>query len=230
MAEYVVLIVGDADRWWTEHGRRAARRRLRRVRPVRRGARPARPPVTGWRRAARDDRRQADPAAAAAPSSDGPFAEVSRAGRRLLPGRDRRPRRPRSTAARSSRRSATPSRCAASSRRRSARMSRHLVLLPAPEAEWARLPAEEHEKGMRSHEQFHRDLREGGPPARRGRPADARRPSRGLAAARRLGRGARHRRAVHRVGRAGRRLLPRRDRRPGRPAAAVRASSPRAVS
>jgi hypothetical protein len=41
-------------------------------------------------------------------------------------------------------------------------MSRHLVLLPAPEAEWARLPASEHEKGMRSHEQFHRDLREGG--------------------------------------------------------------------
>ena len=41
-------------------------------------------------------------------------------------------------------------------------MSRHLLLLPAPEAEWARLPAEEHEKGMRSHEQFHRDLREGG--------------------------------------------------------------------
>ena len=41
-------------------------------------------------------------------------------------------------------------------------MSRHLVLLPAPEAEWARLPAEEHEKGMRSHEQFHRDLAAGG--------------------------------------------------------------------
>ena len=41
-------------------------------------------------------------------------------------------------------------------------MSRHLLLLPAPEAEWARLPAEEHEKGMRSHEQFHRDLVEGG--------------------------------------------------------------------
>ena len=41
-------------------------------------------------------------------------------------------------------------------------MSRHLLLLPAPEAEWARLPAEEHEKGMRSHQQFHRDLREGG--------------------------------------------------------------------
>ena len=41
-------------------------------------------------------------------------------------------------------------------------MSRHLLLLPAPEAEWARLPAEEHEKGMRSHEQFHRDLRDGG--------------------------------------------------------------------
>ena len=41
-------------------------------------------------------------------------------------------------------------------------MSRHLVLLPAPEAEWARLPPEEHEKGMRSHEEFHRDLQAGG--------------------------------------------------------------------
>ncbi|HET6966881.1 MAG TPA: YciI family protein [Ornithinibacter sp.] len=41
-------------------------------------------------------------------------------------------------------------------------MSRHLVLLPAPEAEWAALPPEEHEKGMRSHEQFHRDLASGG--------------------------------------------------------------------
>jgi hypothetical protein len=41
-------------------------------------------------------------------------------------------------------------------------VSRHLLLLPAPEGEWARLPAEEHEKGMRSHEQFHRDLAAGG--------------------------------------------------------------------
>lgn len=41
-------------------------------------------------------------------------------------------------------------------------MSRHLVLLPAPEAEWATLPPEEHEKGRRSHEQFHRDLAAGG--------------------------------------------------------------------
>lgn len=41
-------------------------------------------------------------------------------------------------------------------------MSRYLLLLPAPEAEWAQLPPEEHEKGMRSHEQFHRDLAEGG--------------------------------------------------------------------
>ena len=40
-------------------------------------------------------------------------------------------------------------------------MSRFLVLLPAPEAEWAQLPSEEHEKGMRSHEQFHRDLASG---------------------------------------------------------------------
>ncbi|MEO5609235.1 MAG: YciI family protein [Ornithinibacter sp.] len=41
-------------------------------------------------------------------------------------------------------------------------MSRHLVLLPAPEAEWAQLSTEEHQKGMRSHEQFHRDLATGG--------------------------------------------------------------------
>lgn len=41
-------------------------------------------------------------------------------------------------------------------------MSRYLVLLPAPEAEWATLPESEHEKGMRSHQQFHADLAEGG--------------------------------------------------------------------
>lgn len=41
-------------------------------------------------------------------------------------------------------------------------MSRYLILLPAPEAEWADLPAEEHEKGMASHRQFHHDLGEGG--------------------------------------------------------------------
>ena len=31
-------------------------------------------------------------------------------------------------------------------------MSRYLILLPAPEAEWADLPPEEHEKGHRSHQ------------------------------------------------------------------------------
>ena len=41
-------------------------------------------------------------------------------------------------------------------------MSRYLVLLPAPEAEWAELPESEHEKGMASHEQFHEDLAAGG--------------------------------------------------------------------
>ena len=41
-------------------------------------------------------------------------------------------------------------------------MSRYLILLPAPEAEWAALPASEHEKGMRSHGQFHEDLAAGG--------------------------------------------------------------------
>jgi hypothetical protein len=41
-------------------------------------------------------------------------------------------------------------------------MSRYLILLPAPEAEWADLPASEHEKGMQSHLQFHEDLAAGG--------------------------------------------------------------------
>jgi len=40
-------------------------------------------------------------------------------------------------------------------------MSRFLILLPAPEAEWAALPASEHEKGRRSHGQFHEDLKAG---------------------------------------------------------------------
>ncbi|HRW17444.1 MAG TPA: YciI family protein [Dermatophilaceae bacterium] len=41
-------------------------------------------------------------------------------------------------------------------------MPRYLVLLPAPEAEWAQLPPEEHAKGMRAHERFNRELAEGG--------------------------------------------------------------------
>ena len=41
-------------------------------------------------------------------------------------------------------------------------MSRYLILLPAPEAEWAKLPESEHEKGMASHGQFHEELRAGG--------------------------------------------------------------------
>jgi hypothetical protein len=41
-------------------------------------------------------------------------------------------------------------------------MSRYLLLLPAPEAEWAMLPPEEHEKGMRSHGQFDTELEAGG--------------------------------------------------------------------
>ena len=41
-------------------------------------------------------------------------------------------------------------------------MSRYLILLPAPEAEWADLPPEEHEKGHASHVQFQEDLDAGG--------------------------------------------------------------------
>ncbi|MCK0111549.1 YciI family protein [Ornithinimicrobium sp. F0845] len=41
-------------------------------------------------------------------------------------------------------------------------MSRYLILLPAPEAEWAELPAEAHEHGQASHGQFHQDPPAGG--------------------------------------------------------------------
>lgn len=41
-------------------------------------------------------------------------------------------------------------------------MSRYLILLPAPEADWAALPPEEHEAGMASHGQFQNDLAAGG--------------------------------------------------------------------
>ena len=41
-------------------------------------------------------------------------------------------------------------------------MSRYLILLPAPEAEWATLPESAHEQGMASHGQFQQDLRAGG--------------------------------------------------------------------
>ena len=41
-------------------------------------------------------------------------------------------------------------------------MSRYLILLPAPEAEWADLPPEAHEKGHRSHVQFQQDLADEG--------------------------------------------------------------------
>ena len=41
-------------------------------------------------------------------------------------------------------------------------MRRYLVLLPAPEAEWAALPPEEHLKGTQAHERFQRELAEGG--------------------------------------------------------------------
>lgn len=41
-------------------------------------------------------------------------------------------------------------------------MQRYLVLLPAPEQEWAALPPEAHEQGQRAHERFSRELRDGG--------------------------------------------------------------------
>ena len=41
-------------------------------------------------------------------------------------------------------------------------MSRYLILLPAPEAEWAKLPQSEHDKGMAGHARFHQDLANGG--------------------------------------------------------------------
>lgn len=40
-------------------------------------------------------------------------------------------------------------------------MSRFLVLLPAPEAQWAQLPASEHAKGEAAHRRFNERLRAG---------------------------------------------------------------------
>ena len=55
-------------------------------------------------------------------------------------------------------------------------MSRYLILLPAPEAEWADLPPEEHEKGHASHVQFQQELERRGPHPRGRGPAGAVRP------------------------------------------------------
>ena len=41
-------------------------------------------------------------------------------------------------------------------------MSRYLILLPAPEAEWDALPPEAHEKGKASHGTFQSELSAGG--------------------------------------------------------------------
>lgn len=41
-------------------------------------------------------------------------------------------------------------------------MSRYLMLLPAPEEEWAQLPAEDHAKGAEAHRLFNQRLRAGG--------------------------------------------------------------------
>ena len=35
---------------------------------------------------------------------------------------------------------------------------RYLLLLPAPEEEWARLPASAHDRGMQNHQRFHEGL------------------------------------------------------------------------
>lgn len=40
----------------------------------------------------------------------------------------------------------------------SAERRRYLLLLPAPEEEWARLPESEHELGMENHRRFHEAL------------------------------------------------------------------------
>jgi hypothetical protein len=60
----------------------------------------------------------------------------------------------------------------AAHRHRRNQMSRYLILLPAPEAEWASLPESEHEKGHRSHVQFHEELRAGGHTVHTGGPLE----------------------------------------------------------
>ena len=144
-----------------------------------------------------------------------------RAGRWLLPGRDRRPRRPRRLLPDHRR----PRRCRRGASRR--HVPRSVPHEPAPAAApgpRGRVGAAA-AGGAREGDALARGVpprtARGRPPARHRRTPDPLGRSR-LVAAGRLGRGARHRRPVHRVGRAGRRLLPRRDRRPCRPAAPVR--------
>lgn len=42
-------------------------------------------------------------------------------------------------------------------------VTQFLVLLPAPEEQWAALPPQEWDKGMAAHERFRADLAAGGP-------------------------------------------------------------------
>jgi hypothetical protein len=64
---------------------------------------------------------------------------------------------------------------------------RYLLLLPAPEEEWARLPASEHELGMQNHQRFHEALRARGHTLVLGSPLE---PSARAVSMRNTGRGA----------------------------------------
>ena len=50
---------------------------------------------------------------------------------------------------------------------------RYLILLPAPEEEWARLPESEHELGMQNHQRFHEALAARGHTLVMGNPLEA---------------------------------------------------------
>ena len=94
MTEYVVLIVGDAERWWTTM---SLQERARRRTPSTAAS------ATSWTKRGHTDHRRCRAARQHRGAIDpgrrwrrhrGPVRRDRRAGRRLLPGRDRRPRRP----------------------------------------------------------------------------------------------------------------------------------------
>ena len=156
MAEYVVLIVGDADRWWTtmDPEQRAAgyAENSRGEELTRRGHR-----ITGCAElhATSEGRRhprwrRAEPWRGRSPSSPSRWAASTRS----------RPTTSTtcSSAARSSRRSATASRYGGSSAPQDRPVAPVTSSCSPHPGRVGAAAAEEHEKGMRLHQQFHRDL------------------------------------------------------------------------
>ena len=222
MTEYVVLIVGDADRWWTIDEPEGAQGRLRRVRPLRRGAgtgaatrSPAAPSCTR-----RSEAKSIRPGSAVV--TDGPFTETAEqvGGFYLVETDDLDDL---LDCCRSSPPSATASRCDGRSTRPSGRREAYVVLIAYDPGRWESASEAVGRSTSTPHHAFEQYV-----DAHGRRISSA--PLAGADTATTIrhvdGAATRHGRPVRRVRGAGRRLLRRRAARPrlrdrGRPAAAV---------